>query len=120
MKGNPLLPGQCADFRYGLYRPYLIAGVADGDEDGLRCYPGCKFLHIDLPVLIDRQPGNLEALFLQILGDVVYGDMLNLGDDDVITLVSIARCITDKSYGIRFCRAGGEYNLIRLRIDKAG
>ena len=120
VKIHPPLPGDPADFLYGLNRSDLVVGMHDRDKD---CFSGNRLpdvVGIDQAISIHGQDRNLETLLLQEMAGLQDGVMLDGGGNDMIPLAlpGVGHPFDGRVVALR--PAAGEDDLSGRRPQKGG
>ncbi len=66
VENNALFPANCADFRNGLNRAYLVVCVHNGNEAGLFVNSSADFFGRNNAVFVRRNESYFEALFSEL------------------------------------------------------
>src|ERR1700730_1202730 len=83
---NAVFLGDFADFGDGIDDADFVVGVHDGDKDGGRADGGFQLIQVDPSVLLHRQIGDFEAVFLKAFASVQDSLVLDGLGDDVVAL----------------------------------
>src|SRR5262249_28658808 len=81
--------GDTADLGYGLERTYLIVGVHNTDQEGLRRDGFADSIRVDHPRPIHRQIRHPQALLFQETTGIDRRRVLNRRGNNMVTFVSV-------------------------------
>ena len=118
---DPLFFAEACDGLDILQGPYLLVAVLDGDQDGVDGDGGANRFGVHHALAVDFKVRDAEPLFLQRPGRVEHGEVLDLGDYEVLALLRAQRhghALEGQVAGLGTAR--GEDELLRLRAEQAG
>jgi len=96
----------------------LIVGVHDADKDRAGCNGSAEIVRVKSTCAIDRQIGHVGTKVLKESARLDNRRVLDLGRDDVVTLVAVSKKHALKSKVICLAAAARKNNLVILATEE--